>query len=482
MQGSGFKSRNNNNNIISSNKSQDGARTPRKPTLLAGKDTRTSTPASPVSSPSSPTNTNKIPSTYLNTNDNNDEVYLHARQHWSNDSSVEKTSVPVLYRPHSISALLLFSAILMYFAFSADSEHLDFATNMKTALKICCFFILFVSVIAFPNGPFVRPHPIMWRMAFGIGVIYELFLLVMMFMSKADARALFRHYDPTLGVPLLEKSYASSCDFTWPNIRDQVLDIFALSHFLGWMFKTIVLRDLWMSWILSVGWELLEIAFTHMLPNFAECWWDQLLLDVIICNGMGIYLGHKLCVYFEMNQHKFVPIQDIPTFVGKAQRAVQQFTTPENWVHVHWASTSSVSRFLAVNLLLVVMTVQDLNSFVLKTLLWIPPSNFLNVVRLIIYFFTGMPALRQLYIYITDPNCKRLGSHAWLCAANVATELLLIFKFAPGEFNTPMPTHIKQGVAVGVVGYLLLCIVLCLRIRSQSTPAPQATRKIKKRQ
>jgi hypothetical protein len=45
--------------------------------------------------------------------------------------------------------------------------------------------------------------------------------------------------------------------------------------------------DKMLCWIISIQWEVIEIAFTHMLPNFAECWWDQWLLDVLIANALG---------------------------------------------------------------------------------------------------------------------------------------------------------------------------------------------------
>lgn len=30
-----------------------------------------------------------------------------------------------------------------------------------------------------------------------------------------------------------------------------------------------------------------EMVFAHLLPNFLECWWDALILDVLVCNGLG---------------------------------------------------------------------------------------------------------------------------------------------------------------------------------------------------
>ena len=44
-------------------------------------------------------------------------------------------------------------------------------------------------------------------------------------------------------------------------------------------------------------WELTEMAFGHLLPNFYECWWDNIILDVFLCNGMGIFTGMLIVRY-----------------------------------------------------------------------------------------------------------------------------------------------------------------------------------------
>lgn len=48
-----------------------------------------------------------------------------------------------------------------------------------------------------------------------------------------------------------------------------------LAHILGWFGKSLILRDFWLSWILSVMFEVMEYSLQHQLPNFAECWWDH---------------------------------------------------------------------------------------------------------------------------------------------------------------------------------------------------------------
>jgi phosphatidylserine synthase 1 len=54
---------------------------------------------------------------------------------------------------------------------------------------------------------------------------------------------------------------------------------------------------------------LLQVAFTHLLPNFAECWWDTLILDVLLCNGLGIWIGMQICRKLEMHDYHWESIK-----------------------------------------------------------------------------------------------------------------------------------------------------------------------------
>ena len=118
--------------------------------------------------------------------------------------------------------------------------------------------------------------------------------------NRDEARFALSYLYPDLGVKPVERSYADACEFTWANIKPAMFDIFFLSHFLGWVCKSIMMRDLLFCWTLSIGWELIELAFVFMLPNFNECWWDQWILDVLLTNGLGIYVGHRIAQHLEV--------------------------------------------------------------------------------------------------------------------------------------------------------------------------------------
>lgn len=48
----------------------------------------------------------------------------------------------------------------------------------------------------FPNGPFIRPHPIIWRIIFGVSVLYALLLQFTLYQSYDDVKAVLSWIDP----------------------------------------------------------------------------------------------------------------------------------------------------------------------------------------------------------------------------------------------------------------------------------------------
>lgn len=68
--------------------------------------------------------------------------------------------------------------------------------------------------------------------------------------------------------------------------------------------------------LLSVNQLILfsQLFFMHLLPNFAECWWDQVILDILLCNGGGIWLGMTACRFLEMRTYQWASIKSVNFF------------------------------------------------------------------------------------------------------------------------------------------------------------------------
>lgn len=67
--------------------------------------------------------------------------------------------------------------------FSRD-ENESIQSNIQAGLLAIVFFFVIISVMAFPNGPFTRPHPAVWRIVFGLSILYMLLLLFIIFQVK----------------------------------------------------------------------------------------------------------------------------------------------------------------------------------------------------------------------------------------------------------------------------------------------------------
>ena len=123
-------------------------------------------------------------------------------------------------------------------------------------------------------------------------------------------------------------------------------------------------------------------------------------------------------------------------------RGIQQLS-PHSWTKFNWGSTRTFGRYLGILMIIALELTCELNAFYLKSLLWIPVPNYLNSLRLFYYFMICLPAVREAYQFMIDPNCKRLGMYAWMATINILTELLIILKFSKGEFKNPFPLEVE---------------------------------------
>ena len=70
--------------------------------------------------------------------------------------------------------------------------------NIWAGMLCAIFFFLILSVLAFPNGPFTRPHPAVWRILFGLSVLYLLGLQFLMFQNYKTIMDIIYWFDPKL--------------------------------------------------------------------------------------------------------------------------------------------------------------------------------------------------------------------------------------------------------------------------------------------
>ena len=133
---------------------------------------------------------------------------------------------------------------------------------------------------------------------------------------------------------------------------------------------------------------------------------------------------------------------------------MQQFT-PHSWTAFDWGTTKTFKNFMSVVILLYLALQCELNIFYLKYLLWIPVDHIYLKIRLVLFFFFSLPAVRELYQYVSDARCKQLGVHSWMVAATIMCELLVCIKFGRNEFPKPTPPAVILGWTIGITLFVL---------------------------
>jgi len=380
-----------------------------------------------------------------NENGMNSPPFLDDLVQWDKDFD-DNENPSFFWRAHTISVLVVMILALCYVAL-IEVPFEDPVYNAKRGLLACVVVFLAFGITQARDGPFLRPHPVVWRFILCCSVVYELSMIFILFQNAADARNWMAYFDPSLGKPLPEIDYGSNCVFydtehedPFHNLKTK-FDWFVPAHLIGWWAKAIIMRDFWFTNVLSVLFEINEYSLEHQLPNFHECWWDHWIMDAVLCNGVGIYLGMLTCHYLEIKEYNWRSLWKIPTYTGKLRRAAAQFT-PYHWDSFKWEATASLKRWLATIGITVMFSLAELNCFYLKFVLWINPEHWLIVARLFLIGFTGAVSMREIYQYMDDKNCKRFGQQSWILAAIIITETLVCLKFGFDTISMPPPRHI----------------------------------------
>lgn len=381
---------------------------------------------------------------------------------------VVDVSIPWLYDSHSVWVLTVVSIVIWYAANSAGPFE-SLASALTASIPYAVAIFLAVGLFAFPSGPFIRPHPIVWKLIFGFSLLYLLVLIVLLVPSPQQTRAILNAMDPSVGIPFELPLYAEDCSLTSENMAPK-LDVFVLAHFFGWLVKALYFRHRLLLWVFSITWELVELVLIYMVPNFAECWWDQWVLDVLLCNGLGIEVGLWLCRYFEFRKYQWTGVLESTTVIAKAKRIVLQFT-PAEWHRIEWESAKTFKRYLQVQLILWISILNDLNAFMLKLFLYIPTTHYINVVRLFFVAIVAAPAYRQGYLFFVDDKVKRLGTQAIVLVMIIIAEVALVLK-AGTDLDIPaMPLINKVGIAAYLTVYVVVSVLLLRKSRKAQIAA-----------
>uniref|UniRef100_A0A0D3ESJ9 CDP-diacylglycerol--serine O-phosphatidyltransferase n=1 Tax=Oryza barthii TaxID=65489 RepID=A0A0D3ESJ9_9ORYZ len=285
-----------------------------------------------------------------------------------------------LYKPHTVSVLLAGACLLIWASGvlhpEITSSHDKVIPIKRGVWAMIAVFLAYCTLQA-PSTILIRPHPAVWRLVHGMAVVYLVALTFLLFQKRDDARQFMKHLHPGLGNYQRDHMVLTA---------ETLFDEFVIAHVLGWWGKAVMIRNQLLLWVLSVGFELMELTFRHMLPNFNECWWDS------------IWAGMHTVRYFDGKTYEWVGLSRQPSIMGK----LVKFTLSSLVNHFHCG------------------------------------RNPLVVYRLILWWLIAIPAIREYNTYLQDRKpVKKVGAFCWLSLAICMVELLICMKFGHGElFNS----------------------------------------------
>ncbi|KEG12732.1 phosphatidylserine synthase [Trypanosoma grayi] len=366
------------------------------------------------------------------------------------------------YTPHTLTALVVLVSVILFMVRYYYYPHMSVVASVKLGLCAASLSFIVFGMLHLPDSLLVRPHPCVWRVVLTVALMYLALLSFMLFQNLETVRAIIGLYDPALLLPLPERQYAEDCRISTPDnpylFFHTAFDVFIIAHALGYFVKTIILRDWRAATCVSVGFEIIEVTFQHVLPNFKECWWDHLLLDVLLCNAGGTLLGMMALRRLRAKEFHWVALCDIKGCKMKAQRILGQLG-PRSFMAYEWNVFHTPKRFLQFAGLLALLFLQEVNCFTMKHILQIPSNHHLVTARLAMWSFIAMPTVREYYEYINtaDHKGKRFGTTAWVGLLALLLETILITKLAieGSYFQEPMPSYIAVPWMVALLIFAL---------------------------
>ncbi|GLD94812.1 hypothetical protein PINS_up003437 [Pythium insidiosum] len=379
-------------------------------------------------------------------------------------------------RPRQLLVLASVVAAVSYYSFTHDSN--DPVQNVRTGLCTAVLIFLVYCFLQTRDGLMVRPHPGLWRVVHGCSVVYLLLLAAVSVQNRQGAITSMQFFFPEVGSQrkMTQRGQKLECDINADTIYRGVSSIWFLAHVTGWWGKMCMFRDWRFCWVLSIAFELLELALQFVIPDFQECWWDSVFMDLLGANLIGMALGRLTLHVFETKVYDWSGKREKK--MGVLLRALNQFT-PLSWMQYHWEVFSSFSRFAQVMFCLVVCLVVELNAFFLLNTLSIPKESNFNAYRLTLMFLIGIPGAAEYYEFLSNPDCWRLGQNAWMILSIAVFEVLVWFKFSGGILFTELP---PLEVAVPILAFLVMFAVWMLLFFAGSSRARPPTRTRKQTQ
>ncbi|ANQ08865.1 Phosphatidyl serine syntase [Plasmodium coatneyi] len=250
-------------------------------------------------------------------------------------------------------------------------------------------------------------------------MFYYPIVLFLHFFTTSEVGSMIKHIFKNITFHTVEKSYMENCN-SFENVKDK-FDVFVIAHLGGWFVKALAIRNFFVLNLNSVLFELIELRFQHILPNFYECWWDHIILDVLVCNLAGILIGFLVMKWLKMPLFSW----NLPDKFKPNKKGII-FPTVDRLLRKVFTNSSSLMLLVFFCLM---ANLNDLNIFFLKAQLHLLQTNYLVLFReavIVVVVFQGCIHLQR--IISEQPNPKRLY-YTFAATITLLIELSLAIKW-----------------------------------------------------
>lgn len=365
------------------------------------------------------------------------------------------------------SITIICSIIFMIWASNFTSTYTTFESKIKVAYALFNIAMVAAGLLVLPTPDYSSPLKYAYKLILSLGVVWSLNVMFVAFLDKAAAHQFLVFLDSSLATPLTERDYATDCRVYTPENPDSkfanissAMDIFILAHLIGWFFRAIMFRNNLLVWTLSILFEVYELTFRHWLPNFYECWWDHLFLDVFGCNMLGIFLANWVMnkLKFEKFHWFFMPTEDSENR-PYLQRFWYSLTQVKPFVEKReWHFLASLKNYLIVLWIIGLTSLADLSNFFNKSMLGIPPNHWILGIRIWICAFFCILATSDFYKYAQQKEGHRKASLSMYVThfILIGEGTILWRNYEPSYFEAKTPFHVIAfwcGMSAVLVGF-----------------------------
>jgi hypothetical protein len=218
------------------------------------------------------------------------------------------------------------------------------------------------------------------------------------------------------------------CAISVSTVWRQISSIWFAAHVVGWWAKMCLFRDWQMCLTYSIAFEITELSLVWLIPEFQECWWDSIFMDVLGANLIGMLIGKWTLDYLTCKKYSWEPHNENAPIQTHIKVLLTRFH-PFSWSEYSWPK-DSMSAWLSTatwswSLLI------ELNSFFIIQSFLLRPSHWINPVRQLLLGAHGAQSAPEWYEYVRGTT-SRIGHNTWLILMITVLECLIGYRYGKG--------------------------------------------------